>query len=93
MYRFVFGLWIVMVLGTMTTTTWADEENIKIDKLPKAVAAAVKKRFPTATIRDAAKEMDIARDGVVIFRDPATSAINVLYRRPNGELTLVETEG
>ena len=45
------------------------------------------------SVSDAAREMDIARDGVVIFRDPATSAVNVLYRRPNGDLTLVETEG
>ena len=44
------------------------------------------------TVSDAAREMEIARDGVVIFRDPATAAVNVLYRRANGELALVETE-
>jgi putative sigma-54 modulation protein len=44
------------------------------------------------TVSDAAKEMDIAREGVVVFRDPASAAIHVLYRRPNGELALLETE-
>jgi putative sigma-54 modulation protein len=44
------------------------------------------------SVSDAAKEIDVAREGVVVFRDPATAAINVLYRRPNGELALVETE-
>ena len=29
---------------------------------------------------------------VFVFRDPDTRAIHVLYRRPNGELTLIETE-
>jgi hypothetical protein len=33
----------------------------------------------------------LAGDGVVIFRDIETSLVSVLYRRPNGQLTLVET--
>jgi putative sigma-54 modulation protein len=44
------------------------------------------------TLADAAREIDSGDDGVVVFRDVETSAISVLYRRPNGELTLVETE-
>ena len=44
------------------------------------------------TIADAAREVDAGGDGVVVFRDVETSALSVLYRRPNGELTLVETE-
>ena len=41
---------------------------------------------------DAARRLDAARDGVVVFRDTETKAISVLYRRPDGELALVETE-
>jgi putative sigma-54 modulation protein len=44
------------------------------------------------TVADAAREVEAAGDGVVVFRDPETAAISVLYRRRNGELTLVETE-
>jgi hypothetical protein len=44
------------------------------------------------TVADAAREAEASDDGVVVFRDPQTSSINVLYRRRNGELTLVETE-
>jgi hypothetical protein len=44
------------------------------------------------SIADAAREIDANGEGVVVFRDPETDAINVLYRRTDGELTLVETE-
>ena len=37
-------------------------------------------------------QIDATGDGVVVFRDAETAAISVLYRRTNGELTLVETE-
>ena len=60
-------------------------------RMPRIVRAS-RQTIRPMTVSDAAKEMDIARDGVVVFRDPATAAINVLFRRPNGELALVETE-
>jgi putative sigma-54 modulation protein len=44
------------------------------------------------SISDAAREIELNGDGVVVFRDAETAAISVLYRRTNGELTLVETE-
>jgi putative sigma-54 modulation protein len=63
----------------------------KRPRMPR-VMRALRQTIKPMSVSDAAKEVDVARDGVVVFRDPATSAINVLYRRPNGELTLVETE-
>jgi hypothetical protein len=36
----------------------ADEEKVPLDKLPKAVVEAMKKRFPKAEIIEAAKEME-----------------------------------
>jgi ribosome hibernation promoting factor len=85
-------------------TTIVGEERVAVAVKPIGPARPKKERMPRVmrtsrqTIRpmsvgDAAKEVDAAREGVVVFRDLATSAINVLYRRPNGELTLVETEG
>jgi putative sigma-54 modulation protein len=44
------------------------------------------------SIEDAAREVAAGGDGVVVFRNAQSQAISVLYRRPNGELTLVETE-
>jgi len=43
------------------------------------------------SISDAAREIDRS-DGLVIFRDPERTSVSVLYRQPNGELTLIETE-
>jgi putative sigma-54 modulation protein len=60
-------------------------------RMPRIVRA-LRQTIKPMSVSDAAKEIDVTRDGVVVFRDPATFAINVLYRRPNGELTLVETE-
>jgi putative sigma-54 modulation protein len=44
------------------------------------------------SVADAAREVQAGGDGVVVFRDVESQAISVLYRRRNGELTLVETE-
>ena len=44
------------------------------------------------SVADAAREIDRRRDGLVIFRDPERTSVSVLYRQPNGELTLIETE-
>ena len=60
-------------------------------RMPRIVRAS-RQTIKPMTVADAAREMDVARDGVVVFRDLATAGINVLYRRPNGELTLVETD-
>ena len=60
-------------------------------RMPRIVRAS-RQAIKPMSVSDAVKEIDIMRDGVVVFRDPATEAINVLYRRSNGELTLVETE-
>jgi hypothetical protein len=44
------------------------------------------------SVGEAARLVDANGEGVLIFRDTETSAISVLLRRANGELTLVETE-
>ena len=78
-------------------------EAVAVRPIGRAAPARERARMPRVvrrsrqvikpmSVSDAAKEMEIAREGVVVFRDPATEAINVLYRRPNGELALVETE-
>ena len=43
------------------------------------------------SISDAAREIDANGEGVVVFQDRETASISVLYRRSNGDLTLVET--
>ena len=63
-------------------------ERLRMPRILRAQRQSIK----PMTIADAAREVDAGGDGVVVFRDVETSAVSVLYRRPNGELTLVETE-
>ncbi|HZT77765.1 MAG TPA: ribosome-associated translation inhibitor RaiA [Vicinamibacterales bacterium] len=43
------------------------------------------------TVADAVRHMD-GKDTVIVFRDADSEAVSVLYRRRNGELTLVATD-
>jgi len=67
---------------------WQERKRLRMPRIIRAERQAIK----PMTIADAAREIDGGRDRVVIFRDVETSAVSVLYRRGNGELTLVETE-
>jgi putative sigma-54 modulation protein len=50
-----------------------------------------RQRVRVMTVADAARRLD-GTDDIVVFRDAETEAVSVLYRRRNGELTLVATE-
>jgi putative sigma-54 modulation protein len=63
-------------------------ERMRMPRILRASRQAIR----TMSVSDAARQIDVDGDGVVVFRDPDTSVINVLFRRRNGELTLVETE-
>ncbi len=73
----------------------ADEEPVPLDKLPKAISDAVKKRFPKAELVEAAKET--SKDGdkekveyEVSLKDGG-SKIDVMLT-PEGVITLIEKE-
>jgi hypothetical protein len=44
------------------------------------------------SVADAARQVEANGEGVVVFRDVETEAISVMYRGPDGQLALVETE-
>jgi putative sigma-54 modulation protein len=44
------------------------------------------------SIEDAAAEIGDGRDAVIVFRNSASDAVTVLYRRPDGHLGLIEPE-
>jgi putative sigma-54 modulation protein len=44
------------------------------------------------SVEDAAVEIDDAADGFIVFRNSATDAVTVLFRRPDGNLGLIEPE-
>ena len=60
-------------------------------RMPRVMRMARQPVKPMS-VADAARQADANGEGVVVFRDTDTHAVSVLYRRANGELTLVETE-
>jgi putative sigma-54 modulation protein len=44
------------------------------------------------SVEQAVLEVDRHEDGLVVFRDSATERVNVLYRRRDGRLGLIEPE-
>jgi putative sigma-54 modulation protein len=60
-------------------------------RMPRILRAS-RQAVKPMSVADAARQIDADRDAVIVFRDVETESISVLYRRANGELTLVETE-
>lgn len=48
---------VVAASVAMMSGVWADEEKVPLDKLPKAVAEGMKKRFPKGEMKSAVKEV------------------------------------
>jgi putative sigma-54 modulation protein len=77
----------------------------KVQPAPQPAPAAASKRSPARrivrasrhpvkpmTVEEAALEVDAGQDAFLVFRNASTDAINVLYRRKNGDLALVEPD-
>src|SRR5687768_11543561 len=60
-------------------------------RMPRIFRAS-RQALKAMSVVEAAREIDANGEGVLVFRDADTAAISVLFRRANGELTLVETE-
>jgi putative sigma-54 modulation protein len=60
-------------------------------RMPRTLRAS-RQAVRTMSVADAVRAVDANRDGIVVFLDPETASINVLSRRADGELTLVEIE-
>ena len=60
-------------------------------RMPRTLRAS-RQAIRVMSVIDAARALDGNRDGIVVFLDPESALINVMYRRHNDELTLVEIE-
>ncbi len=65
------------------------------DDLPKKPRIRRVPRYPVKpmTVDEAALAVDGGNDAFLVFRNAVTDAINVLYRRKDGHLGLIEPEG
>jgi putative sigma-54 modulation protein len=60
-------------------------------RMPRILRAS-RQTIRAMSLADAARQVDAADDGLLVFHDVETATISVLYRRQNGELTLVQTQ-
>ena len=67
----------------------ADEVSVPIDQLPKAVAEAVKNRFPKATLVGAAKETEGGKTEYEVTLKDGDAKMDVMLT-PEGKITLIE---
>jgi putative sigma-54 modulation protein len=73
---------------TPTSPARVRRPRLRMPHILRASRQAIK----PMSVADAARQVQAAGEGVVVFRDVETASISVLYRRLDGELTLVETE-
>ena len=66
----------------------APREAPRMPRIFRSSRQAIK----SMSVTEAARELDVRREGCVIFHDPERASVSVLYRQQNGELTLVETD-
>jgi putative sigma-54 modulation protein len=69
-----------------------DEAPRRVRSRGPRVLRTSREAIKPMSIEDAAREVEAGGDGVVVFRNAQSQVVSVMYRRPNGELTLVETE-
>ncbi|MFL5243424.1 MAG: PepSY-like domain-containing protein [Gemmataceae bacterium] len=69
----------------------ADEEKVPLDKVPKAVMDAVKKKFPDAKIMGVEKEVEGGKTSYEVAIKNKDQNIDVLLT-PEGEITAIEAE-
>lgn len=72
-------------------TARADEEKVALDRLPRGVLQAVKKRFPKAELLEAAKETENGKTEYEVTIKDAGARIDVMLT-PAGVITLIEKE-
>ncbi len=78
-------------LFTLVAPIRADEMDIPLDQVPKAVADATKANFPGATWRGAAKETEDGKTTYEMMITYQDHKIDVSFEA-NGTLVVVETE-
>jgi putative sigma-54 modulation protein len=61
--------------------------------VPKSrLLQATRHKLKSMSLSQATREIEAGGDGLVVYRDADTATVSVLYKRGNGELTLIETD-
>jgi len=64
----------------------------RTDQSEREILETERRALKFLTVEEAVGDRDLGRRGIVVFRNAETDRVNVLYRRENGSLTLIEPE-
>jgi len=79
----------ILAALALASLAHAREEKISIDQIPASVAATVKQRFASATVKGAAKETEHGKPVYEVTLDDAGRNVDATLT-PSGELVLIE---
>jgi uncharacterized membrane protein YkoI len=82
---------VILGMCVLATAARADEEKIELDKLPKAVIDAVKKKFPDAELKSAEKEKEGGKEVFEVVIKNKDQNLEVIVS-PEGKILAVEKE-
>lgn len=82
---------ISAVKAAVPATPSADRDGDGAARLPRVVRVRSRAAKPMS-VEDAAAELGDGSDAVIVFRNSSTDTVNVLFRRPDGNLGLIEPE-
>ncbi|MBT3359789.1 MAG: ribosome-associated translation inhibitor RaiA [Rhodospirillales bacterium] len=70
----------------------AEDEEVSTDAQP-TIVAEMEAEIDTITVSEAVMHMDLADSPVVMFRNRAHGGLNVVYRRPDGNIGWIDPRG
>jgi len=65
---------------------------VRVDHLDHEVLETERLAIKPLTLEEALESAELDRRGAVVFRNSETERVNVVYRRPDGKLALIEPE-
>ncbi len=71
-----------VLLNALATVDHEESRIVHTERLP----------LKPLTLEEAIESLDRSRAGAVVFRNPETERVNVIYQRPDGHLGLIEPE-
>lgn len=70
----------------------AEEPEVREERPRRRIMRASRYPVKPMTVEEAAMEVEAGADAFLVFRNATTDSINVLYRRKDGNLGLIEPE-
>jgi putative sigma-54 modulation protein len=81
----------ISAVKTVPAAPPPERDSAAVGRGPRVVRVRSRAAKPMS-VEDAAAELGDGSDAVIVFRNSSTDTVNVLFRRPDGNLGLIEPE-